>query len=121
MSELRVDNVTRRQTLIGAGRVAVSFWARLRGLIGSKPLEQGEGLLIIPCNSIHTHFMSFPIDVLFVSQEQKVVAVQQALQPWRFGGTHRAARFVIELPAGTVADSSTQPGDQLQVRGYDLS
>lgn len=62
MTEIQVDNATRGRTLVTNGRVADGYWTRLRGLIGSKPLEPGEGLLIVPCNSIHTHFMGFPID-----------------------------------------------------------
>jgi uncharacterized membrane protein (UPF0127 family) len=121
MAEVQVENSTRGRTVATDVRVADSFIKRLRGLIGSRPLKQGEGLLIIPSNSIHTHFMGFPIDVLFVDQDQKIVAIQHELSPWRLGQTHKQARFVIELPAGTAAQSGTQPGDQLQVRGYDVS
>ena len=120
MTQIRVENLTREQTLVTAGRVADTYWARLRGLVGSKPLAQGEGLLIVPCSSIHTHFMGFPIDVLYVDKGQKVVAVDEEMAPWRFGRMHRGVRFVIELPAGTISSSLTQPGDQLQVQGYEL-
>jgi len=121
VGKIRVENLTRGQTLVTAGRVADTFWSRLRGLLGSKPLSPGEGLLIMPCKSIHTHFMSFPIDVLYVDGEGEVVGVDQGMPPWRFGRSHRRARFVIELPAGTVADTSTQLGDQLQVQGYEAT
>ena len=115
---VRVENLTRGQTIVSAGRVADTWWTGLRGLIGHKPLEAGEGLILVPSNSIHTQFMGFPIDVLYVDREQKVVAMDQAMVPWRFGRIHRGARFVVELPAGTLAATGTQPGDQLQVEGY---
>ena len=57
---LWVVNATRGQTLVAAGKVADRFWSRLRGLIGGPLLKTGEGLLITPCNSVHTHFMGFP-------------------------------------------------------------
>ena len=117
---VRVENLTREQTLVSEGRVADGEWTRLRGLIGHEPLEPGQGLLIVPCSSIHTHFMSFPIDVLFVDKSQIVVGINERLKPWRFGRLFRNVRFVIELPAGTIEQTGTQPGDQLQVQGYEI-
>jgi len=64
--------------------------------------------------------MRFPMDVLYVSAAQEVIGMEQALPPWRFGRLHRQARFVIELPAGTIARTRTQSGDHLHVQGYDF-
>ena len=114
---MHVQNLTGDRPLVTAGRVADTFWARLRGLIGSDGLGPEEGLLIVPCNSIHTHFMRFPIDVLYVSSEGEVVAIDHALPPWRFGRIHRRARSVLELSAGRAKDTNTQVGDRLQVDG----
>ena len=118
---VHVENLTRRLPLATAGRVADTLWARLRGLIGSDGLGPEEGLLIGRCNSIHTHFMRFPIDVLYVSSEGEVVAIDHALRPWRFGRIHREARFVLELPAGTARATDTQVGDRLEVTGCSLT
>lgn len=117
MGDLRIDNLTRGKTIVSAGRVADTFWTSLRGLIGHQPLQPGEGLLLVPSNSIHTHFMSFAIDVLYVDREQRVVAMDRQMVPWRFGRIHRGARMVVELPAGAIAASGTEVGDQLQVTG----
>ncbi len=117
---LRVENLTRGQTLVRSGRVARSFFARLRGLIGSAPLAPGEGLLIIPCSSVHTHFMRFPIDVLYLDAQQRVVGIDHALAPWRVGRFYRQVCAVLELPAGTAQATSTQVGDQLQVHGLPI-
>jgi uncharacterized membrane protein (UPF0127 family) len=120
-SPLRVVNPTREQTLVTHGRVASTVWSRLRGLIGSSPLAPGEGLLIVPCKAIHTHFMRFPIDVLYVDAGKEVVRIGHALPPWRFGRLYRRSRFVLELPAGAAKNTDTQVGDRLQIKGCAVS
>jgi hypothetical protein len=113
---LQIDNLTRNTPLVTAGRLADSFWSRFVGLMGAAGLAPGEGLLLTRSNSIHTHFMRFPIDVLYVSRELAVVHVDRAMAPWRFGRIHRGSHFVVELPAG--AAEGTEVGDVLAVRGY---
>ncbi len=115
-SPLQIDNLTRNTTLVSSGRVADGYWSRFRGLMGVTGLKAGEGLLITHCNSIHTHFMRFPIDVVYVSRSLEVVHVDRAMAPWRFGRIHRQSSFVVELPAGAAA--GTEVGDVLAVRGY---
>ncbi|MGM0754163.1 MAG: DUF192 domain-containing protein [Bacillota bacterium] len=81
---------------------AVHFSARLKGLMFRKrPLEE-EGLWIIPCNSIHMFFMNFPIDAVFLDQEQKVIKLVPDLQPWKMTFPVKHAHSVIELPAGSI-------------------
>jgi len=120
MTDMRVENLTRGQTLVTKGRLANTLWSRLRGLIGSKPLAQGEGLLIAPGTSVHTHFMGFPIDVVYVSAVKVVVGIDRNLAPWRFGRFYRRVRFVIELPSGTAEATGTEVGDRLEVKGYEV-
>lgn len=118
METIQIENVTRGITLVSRGRAADNAWTRLRGLIGGKPLQDGEGMLIVPCQSIHTHFMSFPIDALYISPDQQVVGADREMKPWRFGRLHRKARAVLELPAGAIGRSDTQVGDQLRILNY---
>src|SRR5262245_13727404 len=95
-----VVNQTRERVLADRCDVARSFFARGRGLLGRVGLAAGEGLLIYPEWSVHSFFMRFPIDVLFVSKEDRVMAVCAAMAPNRpFAGSW-GARYVIELPAG---------------------
>lgn len=117
---VQVENLTRGQTLVATGRVADNYWTRLRGLIGHRPLAEGEGLIIVPCSSVHTHFMGFPIDVVYLDARQEVVGIDADLAPWRFGRFYRRVRCVIELPAGTASQTGTQVGDQLSIQGYEL-
>lgn len=110
-----VRNVSRNRVLGRAVRKADSFWLRLRGLMFRRPLAEGEGLWIEPCNAVHTHFMRFPIDVIFLDRQHVVVHVIPAMAPWRFSPVIRQAMAVLELPAG--ASQGTAPGDRLMCQG----
>ena len=112
---LHVHNATRDVTLVNKGRVANNYFSRLKGLIGVKQLDAGDGLLINPCKDIHTHFMAMPIDVLYVDAHNRVVGIDPEMKSWRFGRRRRQARFVIELPSGTVARTGSAVGDELVV------
>jgi uncharacterized protein len=98
-------------------RIADSLITRTKGLLGRPNLPEGEGLWIKRCNSIHTVFMKFPIDAVFVDDDLKVVSVYHALKPWRITRLHLKASSVFELPAGTVEKfGGIKIGDQLLVR-----
>jgi uncharacterized membrane protein (UPF0127 family) len=105
-------NETRNKVLAGKLLIADRFWQRMIGLLGKQQLPPNEGLLITPCSAVHTLFMRFPIDVLFVSRDFIVLKAVENLRPWRFAGCNRA-RLVIELRAGTVAQTGTAVGDKL--------
>lgn len=110
---LQVHNVTRGRLLADRAEEATTFLRRLVGLMGRRSLAEGEGLLIRPCNAIHTLFMRIPIDVAFLDARGAVVKQLHALAPWRATPPCAHARSVLELPAGTLAASGTQPGDRL--------
>ena len=112
---LHVNNLSRSKTLVDKGRVADNPWSRFRGLMGVRQLEQGDGLLIDPCDNIHTHFMRIPIDVLYVDANHCIVHIDPDMKPWRIGRRRAAARFVIEMPSGVVKSTKTIVGDQLQI------
>ncbi len=109
----RVENATRGTALATRARIADTFWARLKGLIGKRDLARGEGLVIVPCKGVHMWFMRFPIDVVYVDKEGKVIDVDENLPPWAVGRPRPSSHFVVELPAGTVAETSTRPGDRI--------
>ncbi|MBI5480795.1 MAG: DUF192 domain-containing protein [Deltaproteobacteria bacterium] len=111
---MRAENVTRGRTLAGRVAVADRPAARLRGLIGRPPLQAGEGLLIEPCSGVHTFFMSFAIDVVFVGADGLVVAALGPLRPWRLTRIYPTATAALELPAGTVAATGTAAGDRIE-------
>lgn len=115
-SIVEVHNVTRGTTVAVDVRVAKSMLARGRGLMFEPGLSPESGLLIEPCGSIHMFCMRFAIDVLYVDRDDRIVRAQRALKPWRIGPLHTCgARYVIELPVGTIERSGSNVGDQLRV------
>ncbi|MCD6291068.1 MAG: DUF192 domain-containing protein [Anaerolineae bacterium] len=112
---MHIYNETRQINLATRPRVADNFWTRGRGLIGTRALQPGDALIIRPCKGVHTWFMSYPIDVIYVDEHDRVVDITPAMRPWRIGRPRLRARYVIELPAGTVQRSGTQIGDQLRL------
>ena len=97
--------------------VGDGFRSRLLGLMGRGRLGTGEGLLLRPCNSIHTFFMRFPVDVAFLDDEGRILAVREGLKPWRVAGPVRGARSTLELPAGTLARAHVAVGGRLSADG----
>jgi uncharacterized protein len=87
----------------------------MRGLMGRRGLPAGEGLLLSPAPSIHTAFMRFPIDALFLDRELEVLEIVERLGPWRIA-VKRGARAVLELPAGEAARCGVLVGDRLALR-----
>lgn len=111
----QVVNRTRGTVLAGEAEAARTWWTRGKGLLGRKGLPAAGGLIIEPCSSIHTWFMAFPIDVAFVAADGRVVRTAHALRPWRFGPLARKVRYVVELPAGALAQSGTVEDDYLEL------
>jgi uncharacterized protein len=85
---------------------------RLRGVIGWRCLPRGEGVLMRPAFSIHTWFVRFPLDAVFLDRDMTVVAIARELKPWRMA-TKRRARAVLELPAGECERLGVKLGDRL--------
>ncbi len=87
---------------------------RMRGLLGRDELPAGDGLLLRPAGSIHTHFMRFPIDAVFLDRELRVLDVRSEIGPWRMARKH-GARAVLELRAGEARRRGVEVGDTLVV------
>lgn len=93
--------------------VAGTPLSRLKGLLGRARLARGEGLLIRPAGAVHTCFMRFAIDVVFLDRQLQVLGVSPLLGPWRFTG-RRGARLVLELAAGETERRGLRAGDRLR-------
>jgi uncharacterized membrane protein (UPF0127 family) len=112
---VRVLNLTRNTVLGDMVGVAETSLSRMVGLLRHSKLEKGGGLLIIPSQGVHTIGMRFPIDVLFVDRNWRVLYLRPAMEPYRVSSIRWRARSVIELPAGVIAETMTSVGDELQV------
>src|SRR5919204_5668656 len=89
--------------------VADTALARMKGLLGRRDLPRGEGILLRPASSVHTGFMRFPIDVVFLDAENRVVKIAAGLKPWKAAAA-RKAKAVVELPAGEAARRGLRVG-----------
>lgn len=98
-------------------KIASSFYSRAKGLLGRERLEPQEGLWILRTFAIHTFFMKFPIDCVFVDQNLKVVGLRSGVKPWRMTTPVWRASHVIEVCQGTVQQRGIEIGDQLHVVG----
>lgn len=106
---------------LGAGQVlathtemALTRANRNRGLLGRDHLAPGHALVLAPCFSIHTGFMRFPIDVIFVKRDGRVVKTCAAVPAWRMK-IGWGAYAAVELPAGTMAQIGVTAGDRLEL------
>ncbi|HEY9687049.1 MAG TPA: DUF192 domain-containing protein [Coleofasciculaceae cyanobacterium] len=112
----QVLNVT-RQTLVALDvEMADNYFKRLLGLMGRPGLAPSQGLWIVPCKDIHSCFMRFEFDALFVDKSMQVVHLKERMRPWRFTKFVKNGHAVLELPAGTIESTGTQLGDQLEFR-----
>lgn len=92
--------------------IADRAFPRMRGLLGRKGIEPGGGMLLTPEPSVHMLFMRFPIDVVFLDRDHKVVGVRHDLRPWRVAG-ERGAYATLELPVGAAGTAGIEVGDEL--------
>jgi uncharacterized membrane protein (UPF0127 family) len=95
--------------------VADTLFARMKGLLGKAELRNGEALWIKPCFSVHTFFMKFPIDVLFLNKKNQVIAAVSNLTPNRMTRLYPQSFSVLELPSGTIVASNTEVGDEIEI------
>lgn len=107
-------NIANGHVVADSVEFALSRSARRRGLLGRDSLADGHGMLIAPCSSIHTWFMRFPIDVIFVTRAGRIVKLCRQVVPWRlvFGW---GAYATVELPSGALDRSGVSVGDRLEL------
>ena len=107
-------NETRNTILADAADQADTSAKRRTGLLKHERLAPGEGLWIVPCESVHTFFMKFPIDLVYLDKKRRVLKVRDSVPAWRLSACLRA-HSILELPAGTAKSTGTVPGDVLAI------
>jgi uncharacterized membrane protein (UPF0127 family) len=96
-------------------RHANTMFSRMKGLMFSKEMI-GDGIILDPGNSIHNCFVRFPIDVIFLNNDFKIIKIIRSFKPWRFSWIYFKATKVLELPQGKIP-KDVKEGDYLEVRG----
>jgi hypothetical protein len=112
-TRLQVRNVTRRTQLASRLELADRGPSRAKGLLGRKSLARGEGMWIVPCESVHTFGMQFPIDLIYLDRKHCIRKVRHSVAPWRLSACF-SAHSVIELPAGTARETRSESGDMVE-------
>ncbi|MGE0538799.1 MAG: DUF192 domain-containing protein [Dehalococcoidia bacterium] len=121
VERMRVVNRTRQIVLAMDVRQAANPWSRMAGLIGRATLGPGEGLHITPCFAVHTLFLRFPIDVLFLDRNGSVVRTEATMRPFRCVWGSRRAHSALEFPAGTIMATATAVGDRVTFEESDTA
>ncbi len=118
MSKYEALNRSRQTILCTDCESADSGWARMKGLLGRSKdqFPAGNGLWLVPANSIHTIGMAFPIDAAYLDREGRVIHMYHSLPPFRVAAIKFKTHSVLELPAGTLARTRTEVGDILEFR-----
>jgi hypothetical protein len=111
--KILVRNRTRGTVLGHAVELADTSEKRRTGLLKHNHLEPGTGLWIVPCESVHTFFMKFAIDLVYVGRKHKVCKVRHAVPAWRLSAC-LTAHSILELPPGTARQTGTVAGDELE-------
>ena len=110
-----IMNTTRNITLAQQAKLADTFWLRLRGLLGTDCLPDGNALIIKPCSSVHTFGMKYPIDVIFAGKDNRILKTVDAMRPGGISACSGSS-YVVELPAGSLAATRTSCGDIIEYR-----
>ncbi len=118
MRKLAFYNVSKKTPLGDSVGLAETSAERREGLLKRDGLGQGEGLWIVPCEAIHTFFMCFPIDVVFLGKNKRVTKVVSRLKSSRLSISWRA-HSVVELPVGVIEQTRTEVGDLIEIREQD--
>lgn len=113
---MQLYNESKQAIILEKLTIADSFFKRLIGLLGKKEISADEGIFINPCKSIHTFFMKFPIDVVFLDKSQKVIFIQECIQPNKVTPFIKKSKTVIEMKGNKIKkDGIISMGDYLKI------
>ena len=113
---MKIINTTKNTELAVDVLAADSLLLRMKGLLGRKEFRLDQAIILKPCNSIHTFFMHFPIDVLFLDRSNSIVGIIENMKPYRISKIYLKAYYAIELPAGTIKITNTRLLDSITLK-----
>ncbi len=108
--KIRYKNKTLSENIL----VADTLWSRLVGLMFQKQLHEADGLMLDPCRSIHTFFMRYSLDIVFMNSKNEIIKIIRGMKPWRMTWIYLSASKTLELPAGKLPQD-VSVGDRLEV------
>jgi len=111
----KVINASKDVLLADRAKIADTYLERLTGLLNRKSLDKGEALILLPSNCIHSFFMRFSIDVLFLDKNNKIIAALPSFKPFRLSPVYFSASLVIELPEFTIQSTVSEVGDIIKI------
>ncbi|SHH96974.1 DUF192 domain-containing protein [Clostridium grantii] len=110
---MQIKNKTKNLIVSKEVIIAKNFYSRLKGLLGKENLPENQCLIIYPCKSIHTFFMKFPIDAVFIDKNYKVLKILKNIKPGKTSSYVKKSWAVIEMPVNTLVESKISTGDEL--------
>lgn len=113
---MQVLNLSNQAILATEVKVARTFGSRLIGLMFSREFPMGSALFITPCRSIHTFFMNYSIDVVYLDTQRRIVGLEEKLKPRKIGVLFPGTCSVLEFPAGMIESTDTEIGHQLEIQ-----
>ena len=112
---MKILNITKNTVLADDVEIASTALKRMIGLLGKDNISAGNALVLMPCDSIHTFFMRFPIDVLFVDKSNKIIKAVKAIRPFRLTRVYFRSNYCVELPVGSIDAANTAEGDVIRM------
>lgn len=109
-------NITKQTVVAASVQMADGIFTRLMGLMGKPGLPEGHGIWIVPCADIHSCFMRFEFDAIFVNKEGKVLHIEEKMKPWRISKFVKGGKAVLELDGGVIAKTGTEVGDIIELK-----
>jgi hypothetical protein len=112
---MKILNISKNTVIADKAELADTFSKRLNGLLSRKSLRQGQALILAPSNCIHSFFMRFTIDVLFLDKAGRVIGILPSFRPFRLSPWFFKSCLTVELPEFTIKQSQTQLGDLIKI------
>ncbi len=112
---LSLKNKTNGTIVVSNVVEANNFFKRLKGLMFTKELSSQTAMYIRPCNGVHTYFMNYAIDVLYLDINNKIIAIDKDMKPWKLGRLHKNAVAVVELSNGMIEKNHVEIGHVLEL------
>ncbi|WP_337017769.1 DUF192 domain-containing protein [Oceanobacillus massiliensis] len=119
MLKIKLVNIDTGEVIAERVKGAYTFWSRFKGLMLTESMPKNGALHIYPCTAIHTFFMKYRIDIIYLNKEKEIVGIEEDMEPGKIGKKFMNVKSVIELPAGMIQSTSTIIGQKVAIVGQE--